>query len=187
MHEALTQANVKLTEIGACCRHEFTGPRRRLLVGVSAAGMLALTLDVPLLNANHIEAHIFAARMAAGRDIFPCVGLVVSGGHTSLFHCKSPLDFDLLGGTVDDAAGEAFDKVAAILGLAFPAAQPSENAKAPERSKARVATFISQGRSARFRFSGEDGSALCAMGTAKRKVRGRTGAVPIWRRAFSKR
>src|SRR5436853_3731633 len=82
--------------------------------------MLALTLEVPLLNANHIEAHVFAARLAAGRDIFPCVGLVVSGGHTSLFHCHSPLDFDLLGGTIDDAAGEAFDKVAAILGLGFP-------------------------------------------------------------------
>ena len=61
---------------------------------------------------NHIEAHIYACRLAAGRDIFPCVGLVVSGGHTSLFHCRSPLDFELLGGTLDDAAGEAFDKVA---------------------------------------------------------------------------
>src|SRR5437870_7433748 len=82
--------------------------------------MLAVALGVPLLAVNHIEAHIFAARLAAGRDIFPCVGLVVSGGHTSLFQCNTPLDFDLLGGTIDDAAGEAFDKVAAILGLGFP-------------------------------------------------------------------
>ncbi len=59
-------------------------------------------------------------RGAAGREIFPCVGLVVSGGHTCLFHCKSALEFDLLGATLDDAAGEAFDKVASILDLGFP-------------------------------------------------------------------
>src|SRR5476651_947938 len=120
MQEALTQANVKLTDIGAVVVMNSPGLVGALLVGVSAAKMLALTLEVPLLCANHIEAHIFAARMAAGRDIFPCVGLVVSGGHTSLFDCKSPLDFDLLGATIDDAAGEAFDKVGAILGLGFP-------------------------------------------------------------------
>src|SRR5471032_2959099 len=120
MDEALQQAHLKLADIGAVVVMNSPGLVGALLVGVSAAKMLALTLDVPLLNANHIEAHIFAARMAAGRDIFSCVGLVVSGGHTSLFHCKTPLDFDLLGGTIDDAAGEAFDKVAAILGLGFP-------------------------------------------------------------------
>ncbi len=120
MEEALKQAHIKLADIGAVVVMNSPGLVGALLVGVSAAKMLAVTLEVPLLNANHIEAHIFAARMAAGRDIFPCVGLVVSGGHTSLFHCKSPLDFDMLGGTIDDAAGEAFDKVAAILGLGFP-------------------------------------------------------------------
>jgi N6-L-threonylcarbamoyladenine synthase len=82
--------------------------------------MLALTLGVPLVAGNHIEAHIYACRMAAGRDIFPCIGLVVSGGHTSLFHCETALDFCLLGGTLDDAAGEAFDKAASLLGLGFP-------------------------------------------------------------------
>jgi N6-L-threonylcarbamoyladenine synthase len=99
-----------------------------LLVGVSAAKMLALALDVPLISANHIEAHIYACRLAAGRDIFPCVGLVVSGGHTSLFHCRSPLQFELLGATIDDAAGEAFDKVAAILELGFPGGPAVERA-----------------------------------------------------------
>lgn len=120
MDEALRQAKLTLADIGAVVVMNSPGLVGALLVGVSAAKTLAMTLEVPLLNANHIEAHIFAARMAAGRDIFPCVGLVVSGGHTSLFHCKTPLDFDLLGGTIDDAAGEAFDKVAAILGLGFP-------------------------------------------------------------------
>ena len=91
-----------------------------LLVGVSATKMLSVALGVPLLGVNHIEGHVYAARLAAGRDIFPCVGLVVSGGHTILYHCHSAVTFELLGGTLDDAAGEAFDKVAALLGLGFP-------------------------------------------------------------------
>jgi N6-L-threonylcarbamoyladenine synthase len=82
--------------------------------------MLAFSLGVPLLAANHVEGHIYACRLAAGRDIFPCVGLVVSGGHTTLYHCHDARTFERLGGTLDDAAGEAFDKVAALLGLGFP-------------------------------------------------------------------
>jgi N6-L-threonylcarbamoyladenine synthase len=120
MDTALKQANVKLADVGCVAVLNTPGLVGALLVGVSAAKMLSLALEVPLVSANHIEAHIFAARLAAGRDIFPCIGLVVSGGHTALFHCRSSLDFELLGGTLDDAAGEAFDKVASILGLGFP-------------------------------------------------------------------
>jgi N6-L-threonylcarbamoyladenine synthase len=118
--EALAQAGAALQEIGCVAVLNTPGLVGSLLVGVSAAKMLALALDVPLVAANHIEAHIYACRLAAGFDIFPCVGLVVSGGHTSLFHCESPLRFRLLGATLDDAAGEAFDKVASLLGLGFP-------------------------------------------------------------------
>jgi N6-L-threonylcarbamoyladenine synthase len=118
--EALRQAGVLLDEIGCVAVLNTPGLVGSLLVGVSTAKMLALALDVPLVAANHIEAHIFACRLAAGFDIFPCVGLVVSGGHTSLFHCEAPLRFHLLGATLDDAAGEAFDKVASLLGLGFP-------------------------------------------------------------------
>jgi N6-L-threonylcarbamoyladenine synthase len=82
--------------------------------------MFALALGVPLLAVNHIAGHIYACRLAAGRDIYPCVGFVVSGGHTALFHCPTPVQMTMLGSTRDDAAGEAFDKVAAILGLGFP-------------------------------------------------------------------
>src|SRR6266436_2729115 len=118
--EALAKANVKLTDIGAIAVHNTPGLVGALLVGVSAAKMLALALDVPLIAVNHIHSHLYACRLAAGRDIFPCVGLVVSGGHTALFHCHDPLKFELLGCTRDDAAGEAFDKVAQILGVGFP-------------------------------------------------------------------
>src|SRR5437868_3582215 len=120
MQSALQQAKVTLADIGCVAVLNSPGLVGALLVGVSAAKMLAFALEVPLVAANHIEAHIFAARIAAGRDIFPCVGLVISGGHSCLFHCRSALDFELLGATTDDAAGEAFDKVASILGLGFP-------------------------------------------------------------------
>src|SRR5205085_6578743 len=118
--EALRQGGVRLEQIGCVAVHNTPGLVGALLVGVSCAKMLALTLDVPLIAVNHIASHVYACRLAAQRDIFPCVGLVVSGGHTSLFHCRTALEFELLGATTDDAAGEAFDKVASILGLGFP-------------------------------------------------------------------
>lgn len=118
--EALKKAGVTLEQIGCIAVHHTPGLVGALLIGVSAAKMLSVALGVPLIGVNHIEAHIYAARLAAGRDIFPCIGLVVSGGHTCLFQCRSALHFELLGATLDDAAGEAFDKVASILGLGFP-------------------------------------------------------------------
>ena len=118
--EALRRANVTLADIGCVAVHNTPGLVGALLVGVSAAKMLAVALGVPLIGVNHVAGHVYACRLAAGRDIFPCVGLVVSGGNTALFRCDTPLSLELLGNTRDDAAGEAFDKVAAILGLGFP-------------------------------------------------------------------
>ena len=164
MDEALRQAKLTLDDIGAVVVMNSPGLVGALLVGVSAAKMLALALDVPLLNANHIEAHIFAARMAAGRNIFPCVGLVVSGGHTSLFHCRTPLDFELLGGTIDDAAGEAFDKVAAILGLGFPGGPAVEREAAFGNPKAyRLPRSFLKDDRLEFSFSGLKTAVLYAL------------------------
>lgn len=118
--EALRQADAKLSDLGAVAVATHPGLVGSLLVGLTAAKTLALVLDVPLLAINHIDAHIYACRMAAGRDVFPAVGFVVSGGHSNLYDCRSPVDFELLGSTTDDAAGEAFDKVAQILGLEYP-------------------------------------------------------------------
>ncbi len=118
--EALRQAGITLGQIGCVAVHNTPGLVGALLVGVSAAKMLSVALGIPLVGVNHLYGHIYACRLAAGRDIFPCVGLVVSGGHTMLYHCRDPLLFERLGGTLDDAAGEAFDKVAALLGLGFP-------------------------------------------------------------------
>jgi N6-L-threonylcarbamoyladenine synthase len=91
-----------------------------LLVGVSAAKGLALAWKKPLIGVNHIEAHITAAHLAFPEIDFPFVALVVSGGHSAIFLVKSKSEYTLVGGTRDDAAGEAFDKAAAILELPYP-------------------------------------------------------------------
>src|SRR5207244_5052280 len=116
IHRALNQANVELNQIGCVAVLNTPGLVGALLVGVSAAKMLALSLGVPLVSANHIEAHVYACRLAAGRDIFPCVGLVVRGRHTSLFHCRGALSFERLGATIDEAEGAGFDKGASVRG-----------------------------------------------------------------------
>jgi N6-L-threonylcarbamoyladenine synthase len=118
--ETLRQAAVSLAQIDAVAVANTPGLAGSLLVGLSAAKALCLALGKPLVAVNHLQAHVYACRLAAGRDVFPCVALVVSGGHTCLFRCRDPLHFQLLGNTIDDAAGEAFDKVASMLGLPFP-------------------------------------------------------------------
>jgi N6-L-threonylcarbamoyladenine synthase len=118
--EALTKAGVKLADLDAIAVAHRPGLAGSLLVGLIAAKSLALACGVPLVAVDHLQAHIYACRLAAGRDVFPCVGLIVSGGHSNLYRCATPLDFTPLGGTIDDAAGEAFDKVASMLGLGFP-------------------------------------------------------------------
>lgn len=126
--EALRRANVGLSDLSAIAVATQPGLVGSLLVGLTAAKTLALVLDLPLVPVNHIEGHIYACRMVAGPEVFPAIGLVVSGGHTNLYHCPTPLDFHSLGSTIDDAAGEAFDKVAHILGLPYPGGPAVEQA-----------------------------------------------------------
>ncbi|SFJ66935.1 tRNA (adenosine(37)-N6)-threonylcarbamoyltransferase complex transferase subunit TsaD [Planctomicrobium piriforme] len=118
--EALKRAGKTLADLNAVAVMTEPGLVGSLLVGVTAAKTLAMVLDVPLVAVNHIHAHLYACRMQAGRDIFPAIGLVVSGGHTNLYDCASAISYTLLGSTIDDAAGEAFDKAAAMLGLPYP-------------------------------------------------------------------
>ena len=118
--EALTRAGLTPAELDAVAVANQPGLAGSLLVGLMAAKTLCLVHNLPLVAIDHLQAHVYACRIASGREVFPCVGLVASGGHSHLYRCQSPLDFTLLGGTVDDAAGEAFDKVASMLGLGYP-------------------------------------------------------------------
>ncbi len=136
---ALAEAEITLAEIDAVAVANTPGLAGSLLVGLTAAKTIALTQAIPLLAVNHVHAHIYACRIASGEEVFPCVGLIVSGGHSSLYRCKSPVDFEFLGGTIDDAAGEAFDKVASLLGLAYPGGPAIQ--KAAERGNRRAMSF----------------------------------------------
>lgn len=119
--EALRAADVRLEELGAIAVATRPGLVGSLVVGLTAAKALALALDVPLVPVDHLEGHLYACQLAyPTRAVYPCVGLVVSGGHTSLYECTGPIAARRIGSTIDDAAGEAFDKVASLLGLGFP-------------------------------------------------------------------
>jgi N6-L-threonylcarbamoyladenine synthase len=126
--EALRRAELELADIGAIAVATSPGLAGSLIVGLSAAKALCLATGKPLVAVDHLQAHIYACKLAGAEDLFPCVGLVVSGGHTSLYRCNSAIDFTLLGGTIDDAAGEAFDKVASLLGLSYPGGPSIERA-----------------------------------------------------------
>jgi N6-L-threonylcarbamoyladenine synthase len=126
--EALRKAGLKHGDLAAIAVANTPGLAGSLLVGLTAAKALCVAWDLPLLAVNHLQAHIYACRLASGRDVFPCIGLIVSGGHSNIYRCDGPTDFTPLGGTIDDAAGEAFDKVASLLGLPYPGGPSIEKA-----------------------------------------------------------
>lgn len=135
---ALKEAGIEPSDIDAVSVTQGPGLIGSLLVGLTAAKTLAATLDVPLIGVDHLQAHIYSAFMSIDAKT-PAVGLVVSGGHTSLYHLTSPLDMRLIGRTLDDAAGEAFDKVARLLGLPYPGGPSIQ--KASERCNKEAVRF----------------------------------------------
>jgi len=118
--EALARAGVGKDQIGAIAVANRPGLVVALMVGLTAAKTLAFAWELPLIGVNHVHAHLQSAIMEQEGLELPAVALIVSGGHTNLYLCASPLDLTLIGSTVDDAAGEAFDKVATILQLGYP-------------------------------------------------------------------
>jgi len=120
LQKALDDAGVTLGDIHAVAVTNRPGLVGALLVGVSAAKALAMVLRVPIVGVHHIEAHLYANFLSGEEATFPAVALVVSGGHTDLFHLRGHGDYALLGRTRDDAAGEAFDKSARLMGLSYP-------------------------------------------------------------------
>lgn len=133
---AMAEAQVTAADIDIVCVASRPGLIGALLVGLTAAKALAMAWDKPLVPVDHLHAHIIGATLDREDLTFPAVCLVVSGGHTTLLDAKTPWSIGFLGGTTDDAAGEAFDKVAQILSLGYPggpaisAAAASGNAQA---------------------------------------------------------
>jgi len=148
---AIKTAKIKAEEIDLIAVTTGPGLPGSLLVGVSFAKALALSLGKPILGVNHVHSHIYANILCHRNIKFPCVALVVSGGHTSLFHIKDFSNIQVLGQTQDDACGEAFDKVAKIMGLGYPGGPLIEKlARGGDKHKIK---FACSGTSGEFDFS----------------------------------
>ena len=126
--EAMAQANVVRDDIDAIAVANQPGLTIALVVGVTAAKTLSFAWDKPLIAINHLHAHLQSAMLSEDNPQLPAVALIVSGGHTCLYNYRSPLEPEILGHTIDDAAGEAFDKVATILKLPYPGGPSIEKA-----------------------------------------------------------
>jgi len=146
LNEALAAADASWAKIDACAVTAGPGLAGSLLVGVNAAKAISFARGLPLVGVNHLEAHIYANWLAAetggaGRlprePGFPALCLIVSGGHTELILMRGHGAYDLIGQTRDDAAGEAFDKVARILGLPYPGGPAIQRAAAGELGASR--------------------------------------------------
>jgi len=153
--EALSRAGIAPGELDAVAVTSGPGLVGALLVGVQAAKALALAWGKPLVRVNHLEGHLVAAFLSETPPSFPYLGLVVSGGHTSLYAARGFGDYALLGHTRDDAAGEAFDKGAKLLGLPYPGGVAIDRlAQEGDRKAIRFPKAIVKGADLDFSFSG---------------------------------
>jgi len=134
VNEALQETHMQLSDLDAIAVTRGPGLAGSLVVGVNMAKALALSAELPIIGTNHLEGHLYSAWLypadskPSPEPKFPLVALLVSGGHTELILMKGHLDYEVLGGTADDAAGEAFDKVARLLNLAYPGGPSIQNA-----------------------------------------------------------
>ncbi len=126
VEQALADAGIGLTQVDAVAVTAGPGLVGALLVGVMYGKTLAFSADLPLIGVNHLEGHLFAPTLEDPELEPPFIGLLVSGGHTMLLDVRAWGEYRLLGQTLDDAAGEAFDKVAHLLGLGYPGGAPLE-------------------------------------------------------------
>jgi len=160
LDEVLLAADASLADVGAIAVTSGPGLVGSLLVGVAYAKALAWALDVPLVGVNHLEGHLYAAWLLDPGEPerpeppFPLVALVVSGGHTFLVEMRDHLAYRLLGETVDDAAGEAFDKAGRLLGLGYPGGPAIAAAAAGATGRAARLPRAWLGDSFDFSFSG---------------------------------
>lgn len=120
VQEALQKANINKNDLNAIAFTRGPGLLGALMVGTSFAKSLALSLDIPLIEVNHMQAHVLAHFIEEPRPKFPFLCLTVSGGHTQLVWVEGPLNMQIIGETQDDAVGEAFDKTAKLIGLPYP-------------------------------------------------------------------
>lgn len=134
--EALAQASLNKNQIDLIAVAKAPGLVGGLLIGLEAAKGLSLALDKPFIGVNHVEAHLYAAIMQDEQPTFPSLGVVLSGGHTLIVKINAIGSYEILGTTIDDALGEAFDKLAVMLGYSYPGGPMVEKLSVNGNSKA---------------------------------------------------
>lgn len=137
--EALEKGGVRLNDIDLIAVTAGPGLAISLVVGIAAAKTISYSMNIPAIGVNHLEGHIMANMLSDKEHGFPAVCLLVSGGHTEIISIAGPGEYSRLGGTVDDAAGEAFDKVSRLLGLGYPGGPVIQSAS--EKGDAAKITF----------------------------------------------
>jgi len=169
-YEALECAGLKITDIGAIGVTASPGLIGALLVGVNFAKSLAYSYNIPLVPVDHVKGHTAAAYLEYPSLRAPFLSVVVSGGHTSIYKVNTPVDFEEIGSTRDDAAGEAFDKIARVIGIPYPGGAGLD--KLAHEGDKRAIKFPSPailGDNLDFSFSGLKTAALNYINIAKQK------------------
>lgn len=155
IRQALEEAGVSPSELGLIAVAKGPGLIGPLLLGLNAAKALSYAWGIPFIGVNHVEGHLYAAMMGQEEVIAPALGVVLSGGHTFLVKIAAPGVYEMIGSTVDDAIGEAFDKVAVLLGLSYPGGPAIEAlAKEGDPSRYPFKAGCVKGRPWDFSFSG---------------------------------
>jgi len=162
---ALKEAGISLEQVDLIAVARGPGLVGALMIGMSAAKALAIAAEKPLIGVNHVEAHFYAALMSQKEEpLFPCLGAVLSGGHTALVLMERIGRYRLLGETLDDAIGEAFDKVAKMMGLPYPGGPVIEElAKEGDPARFPMRAGRIKGRPLHFSFSGLKTAALYSL------------------------
>jgi len=157
---ALKDANKTLQDIDAIAYTQGPGLSGALLVGTSFAESLAFSLQIPTINVHHLEGHLLAPLLEDNPPAFPFVALLVSGGHSQLMRVVGIGQYELLGDTLDDAAGEAFDKTAKLLGLGYPGGPALSNLAKTGKPRFKLPRPLLNSGDLNFSFSGLKTSVL---------------------------
>ena len=169
-YEALSVAGLKIEDIGCIAVTSHPGLIGALLVGVNFAKSLSFAYGIPLVAVNHVKAHVAAAYFEYPQLEAPFVSLVVSGGHTSFYNVTAPTDFIEIGGTRDDAAGEAFDKIGRVIGMPYPAGAAMDKlAYEGDSAAIKLPSPALAGDNADFSFSGLKTAALNYINSERQK------------------
>jgi N6-L-threonylcarbamoyladenine synthase len=152
---ALEESGIKFSDLNYVAATNRPGLIGSLLIALQSAKAISFTMNIPLIGVNHLEAHLYAPFLEGNEPEYPFIGLLISGGNTALYRVNGPGEMELIGKTVDDAVGEAFDKVSKYIGLGYPGGPLVENlAKESKLKKIFFPKILTDPEDTRFSYSG---------------------------------